>query len=361
MRFPRRLALLLLLAAPLVFFGLAQLPKSSAVDWFKADATVIEECAPDRLDCLRQALANIAYREGGRSALARLTLASAPGSELERNCHTVVHAIGGAVYARTDNLGRAFAEGGTECGYGFYHGVTEQALGRDGISPEDAGYACLSLTDPSYIDQCSHGAGHAFGSDGSAADAVEKCAAFAQAGPQRLNTFGCYAGAFMEGFVGGLGAPRWNEGDGACDTLDPAVRPSCYGQAAIARLERPLFVGANTWESAAAGCTRLSGDDLIGCVEGWSSQLVNQDDWSLLCKLAGDLDVICAEEAGASDVSWRMPDPEGAITDCREQFNGDDRLLLACARGVGAKIDHKLCREFIDQRLIDACLAEERR
>jgi hypothetical protein len=361
MRSPRRLALLLLIAAPLVFFGLAQLPKSSAVDWFKADATVIEECAPDRLDCLRQALANIAYREGGRSALAQLTLASAPGSELERNCHSVVHAIGGAVYARTDNLGRAFAEGGTECGYGFYHGVTEQALGQDGISPKDAGYACLSLIDPTYIDQCTHGAGHAFGSDGSAADAVEKCAAFAQAGPQRLNTFGCHAGAFMEGFVGGLGAPRWNEGDRVCDTLDPAVRPSCYGQAAIAILERSLLGSGNGWESAASGCTRLSGDDLIGCVEGWSSQLVNQDDWLSRCALAGDLDAICAEEVGASDVAWRMPDPEKAITDCREQFDSDDRLLLACARGVGAKIDHKLCREFIDTRLIDACLAEERR
>jgi hypothetical protein len=165
----------------------------------------------------------------------------------------------------------------------------------------------------------------------------------------------------MEGFVGGLGAPRWNEGDRVCDALEPSLRPSCYGQAAIARLEQPLFVGANTWESAASGCDRLSGKDLIGCVEGWSSQLVNQDDWPSLCALAGDLDVICAEEVGAGAVAWRMPDPAKAITDCREHLNIDDRLLLACARGVGAKIDHELCREFIDQRLIDACLAEERR
>lgn len=360
MRSPRRLALLLLVAAPLVFFGLAQLPKSSAVDWFKADATVIEECAPDRLDCLRQALANIAYREGGRAALARFTLVSTPGSELERNCHGVVHAIGGAVYARTDSLGRSFTEGGTECGYGFYHGVTEQALSRGGVNPEDAGYACLSLIDPSYIDQCSHGAGHAFGADGNAADAAARCADFVKADPTRLMTVGCYAGAFMEGFVGALGPPRWSEGDRACDVLDPSVRPSCYGQAAIARLQQPLFAGANTWESAATGCARLSGEDLIGCVEGWSSQMVGHDGWLSLCALAGDLDVICAEEVGADDAVWRMPDPSRAIGDCRRELGADQRLLIACARGVGKIIGRDLCAGFIDQDLIDACLVGPR-
>ena len=276
MRSPRRLALLLLVAAPLVFFGLAQIPKPSAVDWFKADTTVVAECAPDRLDCLRQALANIAYRQGGRAALAEFASSSESGSLLEGSCHSIVHAIGGAVYARTRNLAQSFAEGGTACGYGFYHGVTEQALSHGGMTPEDAGLACLSLTDFLFIDQCTHGAGHAFGAGSNAAEAAAQCAIFAQADPRRLTPFGCYAGAFMEGFVGGLGAPQWTEGDAACTALNSSVRPYCYGQAAIARLQQAQSSGANSWESAAVGCSRLSGEDKEGCVRGWASQATGQ-------------------------------------------------------------------------------------
>lgn len=83
--------------------------------------------------------------------------------------------------------------------------------------------------------------------------------------------------------------------------------------------------------------------------------------WISICAWAQNLDETCAEELGADGVAWRMPDPAAVIDDCRQQFASDSRLLLACTRGVGSKIDHALCTRFIEQALIEICLSEERR
>jgi hypothetical protein len=347
----RAIVLLPLLVVPLLLIGLDRAPSAEPTPWFAADATEVGDCAPERIDCLRQALANIAYREGGRRALARLGQVTVPGGAVDQACHTIVHAIGGAVYARTLSIGPAFADGGPECGYGFYHGVVEQAFSRDGIDPAGAASACAALVDLTAIDQCSHGAGHAFGSVGSPAEAAERCLEFAAAGPQ-VSRGSCYAGAFMEGFVGALGPPRWDEGAAACRDFSASVRPSCYGQAAIAVLTSPTGGGVT---GAAELCETLVGDDRVGCTEGWSSQLAGRDGWREGCALAGDADATCARSVGEMAAVFRMPEPTLAIDQCEREFAGDTRLTSACAEGVGRRIERERCASFVLPDAIVAC------
>ena len=347
----RRFVLLLLVAIPLALVGLSRPPTAPDTAWFTPDATTVEECPAERIDCLRQALANLAYRDGGREALARLSALAIPGSALERDCHGVVHAIGGAVYARQLEIGPAFTEGGSECGYGFYHGVVEQAFSREGIDPAKAARACAALADMNERDQCSHGAGHAFGSQGSPAEAAARCESFADADPS-VSRGSCYAGAFMEGFVGALGPPRWSEGASACDALPDSIRPTCYGQAAIARLSDPDRGG---WAYAAEGCAGLGASDRDGCVEGWSSQLAGKEGWAEICALAGDADEVCAVTIGEMEAVFRMPDPTLAIGACEREFAADARLVVACARGVGRRVEPPQCASFTDPVSADAC------
>jgi hypothetical protein len=347
----RRFALVLLLAAPVVLLLVAVLPTERSVSWFTPDETRFEDCPPSSVECMRQALANVAYREGGAAALMQLAAAASPGSVLDGACHGVVHAIGGAVYARTLEIGVSFREGGSICGYGFYHGVVEQAFSREGIDPAAAARSCGTLATVDERDQCSHGAGHAFGSVGDPAEVASRCEAFADADP-RAGRSSCYAGAFMEGFIGALGPPRWGEGAAACTKLEPDIRPTCYGQAAIAEISG---IDLDGWADAASTCDPLPGADRIGCIEGWSSQLAGKSAWQERCLLAKEAADVCARTVGEMEAVFRMPDPLRAVDACVNEFKGDLLLTWACAEGVGRRIERPACDRFPSIDAISAC------
>jgi hypothetical protein len=349
--------LLLLAAAPLlmaIVVGVPREPAPPSAEWFVLDETRVEECPPGQIDCLRQALSNIAYREGGRAALGAMEDRFRVDDVFFNNCHGTAHALGGAVYARTRDIEDSLLEGGSTCGYGFYHGVVEHAFSINDIDPAAAGEVCASLATPADRDQCSHGAGHAFGSDGTPAEAADRCRIFGESSGPELGAASCYSGAFMEGFVGALGPPRWTEGMRACDAIDPVIRPDCYGQAAIARLS-DSGRGPASYEYAHLGCGGLVQADLDGCVRGWSSQLAGKTEWQERCRIAENLEQLCAKTVGEMEAVFRMPTPWLAAESCEREFAGSIELVIACAEGAGRRLSLAECELFRVPEALFAC------
>lgn len=357
----RRWPLALIFAAPLLIAALIVLPgsppsASTPADWFTPDETVIEECPPGAVSCIRQALSNIAYRDGGRAALDAMEERFVSDPVFFNDCHGTAHAIGGAVFTRTLDIENSMLEGGSTCGYGFYHGVVERAFTISGINPAEAGEVCASFELPHDRDQCSHGAGHAFGSIGAPAEAAERCLIFSETAGTGTAGSSCFSGAFMEGFSGALGPPRWKDGMRSCDAIDSRVRPECYGGAAIARLqEAPENISPH--EYAHLGCADLAGRDLEGCVIGWTSQIPGRTGWKALCQIAGDLAPLCAENVGEMEAVFRMPTPWIAAGSCEQEFDGDNTLLLACAKGAGRRLSLAECELFRRPEALFTCRA----
>lgn len=95
---------------------------------FQPDGTIVAECGSD-LQCLAQALGNVAYRRGPKVALALLEGRLERDGELAARCHPVVHVIGSATLARErGNVAKAFALGSSTCASGYYHGILERAF-----------------------------------------------------------------------------------------------------------------------------------------------------------------------------------------------------------------------------------------
>ena len=101
------------------------LPPHPMAGSFKPDDTELADCTEQM--CNEQAYGNIAYRQGPKAALALVEEQFAGGAD--PNCHRIVHMIGAAALARNDgNVARTFAEGGSTCWSGYYHGVLERAF-----------------------------------------------------------------------------------------------------------------------------------------------------------------------------------------------------------------------------------------
>jgi mono/diheme cytochrome c family protein len=135
---------------------------------FKPDGTKLEDCeaAVPKNRCYEQAFANIAYEEGPRAALDAFREVEARNRAVFVNCHQIAHMIGaGGLLHFEGNVGKAFAEGNSICGSGYYHGLLQWKLAGVRAS-QVAGIAREACNDPeiktngfNYY-QCDHGLGH---------------------------------------------------------------------------------------------------------------------------------------------------------------------------------------------------------
>jgi len=98
---------------------------------FKPDSTSLSGCGQKDFDCWEQAFGNIAFRDGPGVALSlvsRLLARNVPA--VRGDCHTITHWVGSATLVRfKGNAGEAIGAGNSICGSGYYHGLTEYALG----------------------------------------------------------------------------------------------------------------------------------------------------------------------------------------------------------------------------------------
>ena len=135
---------------------------------FAPDDTALAECGHS-YGCLEQAFGNISFKQGPRRAFAAFSTQLESNSDVERDCHRIVHTIGSAAYSRYDgNVARTFSEGSSICASGYYHGILERAF--VGITSKAklgavARRLCVDvgIRRRSFLDyQCRHGLGHGF-------------------------------------------------------------------------------------------------------------------------------------------------------------------------------------------------------
>lgn len=228
---------------------------------FEPDATVLEGCRADPA-CLEQAFGNIAFRKGPRAALARFEAQVATDSDVEADCHRIVHTIGSAALERYDgNVARTFSEGSPTCISGYYHGILERSF--RGVSTK-AGLAdvarllCVGagVRRRGFLDyQCRHGLGHGLmiqtGYDLPLALSV--CAGLGT----KWDRLACSGGAFMEnlGTRFGVRSPWLDDDDPLypCTRVRARDRQSCYLRAT----RRMLAFNEDDFAKTAHACARL--------------------------------------------------------------------------------------------------------
>src|SRR5215207_9412506 len=83
-------------------------------------------------------------------------------------CHQLAHWVGHAGFKKYGTLAKAYTNGDTFCWSGYYHGVTEEAVGAMGGEriKSEANLICKELADTKQYSfehyNCVHGLGHGF-------------------------------------------------------------------------------------------------------------------------------------------------------------------------------------------------------
>ena len=233
------------------------LPPHPMAGNFKPDDTELADCTEQM--CNEQAYGNIAYRQGPKAALALVEEQFAGGAD--PNCHRIVHMIGAAALARNDgNVARTFAEGGSTCWSGYYHGVLERAfVGVESFDADSLGAKSRALCSDRQVRasswlsyQCLHGLGHGLmiTTGYRLPLSLDVC--------RRLATdwdrTSCKGGVFMENFVTSYGgqSPWVRDGDPLypCDWVAEGDKYTCYQQATT----RIIRVVGLDWEKIAQTC-----------------------------------------------------------------------------------------------------------
>ena len=227
---------------------------------FKPDKTTIASCEGQTAPtCLRQAFANIAFRDSPAKALALLATDDQAMSAVHADCHQIAHAIGHAGLAHFHgNAAEALARGAMTCNSGYYHGVIERAFA--GVPrPEVTHIARRLCTSPSVtkedflLYQCVHGLGHGLmiysGLD--LPWSLQVC--------DRLQTsfdrVSCTGGVFMQNLMPGMGTSRYvrkNDPIYPCNAVAERHKVYCY----LMVTSRILTVDGYDWRKTAAWCRR---------------------------------------------------------------------------------------------------------
>lgn len=208
----------LLLAVPLAIAAAGLFVAGGDRPWsnlqFVPDETTIEECG-ENYACLRQAYANLAYRDGIEVAGDRFRSALKADPYLASRCHLVGHSIGIATLARLNGrAAEALLAGFPDCSNGFYHGVMLNAFGEiDSTRPDllgAQGRAVCSdpriLADKQLTLNCVHGTGHGYmiATEGNIDLALAACESAGEVGYR--TRYWCDNGVFMEAFLPSTGS-----------------------------------------------------------------------------------------------------------------------------------------------------------
>jgi hypothetical protein len=312
---------------------------------FSPDGTRVEDCgkAENVRRCFEQAFGNVAYREGGKRALALMAKDEATMPDVKAGCHRIAHTIGAATLARAKgNVGSALADGDSTCWSGFYHGLLERALAPARSSAE-LGTLIATLCDPSQQDwppfthyQCLHGLGHGLMlRTGYARDAsLAMCTRL----PDQWSRQSCDGGVFMESFSPSLTdePPPFDADDplAPCPQVAPAHKLYCYLQVADNLVRGTGY----DWRQIAADCNteKVAGWRSI-CFQGVGRQASGNNygrpaSVARLCAIAGRTGQADCVYGAARDIASNAASGKPAAAFCRLLAGA---LVARCFEGVG--------------------------
>jgi hypothetical protein len=312
---------------------------------FAPDDTQVEDCADDGdpRRCFEQAFGNVAYREGGKRALALMDEDSATMPAVKAGCHRIAHTIGAAALVRAKgNVGAALADGDSTCWSGFYHGLLERALAPARSSAE-LGTLIATLCDPAQQHwppfthyQCLHGLGHGLMlRTGYALDAsLDMCTRL----PDQWSRQSCDGGVFMESF-----SPSLSDEPPPFDARDPLA--PCPRVARKHKLYCYLQVADNLvrgtgydWEKIAADCdTETVAEWRAICFQGVGRQVSGNNygrprSVARLCAIAGPRGESDCVYGAARDIASNAASGKPAAVFCRLLAGA---LVSRCFEGVG--------------------------
>ena len=180
-------------------------------------------------------------------------------------CHAKAHPLGGAIYARTKDLGAALGICGRRCTVGCMHGVVREAF-KDQTLEEIRGWLEEFCKGKVMLERykrgnCAHGLGHAimFTAGYDLDEALKACASF----PEKPMDYYCATGVYMEYFAEEDVEARGKSFHYPCASVrrHPAA---CYRYKA----RRMLKALSGNVEALAKECLTLSGSWRLGCFHG---------------------------------------------------------------------------------------------
>jgi hypothetical protein len=303
----------ILVVTPLARPAAAQEASASKTATGLPSRDAIKACllGPGGPECLDNLFREALKTHSTGEALGLIQRLEAEDSELRRDCHPVVHAIGRETFRLKGNIHESFAACNQTCHSGCYHGSVERFLRGEAIYAltdkhpsqaelkQKAAAACDPALPMRLRFQCLHGLGHAlmFFSRYELAPALGACEALAD----EWSRNSCYGGVFMENVFNATGEKKnfsATDYHAPCNRLDAQYRRECY----MMQTSRMVEMGL----SAPAVFAQ--------------------------CEQAGDYRTPCVQSAGRDLSNFvRVGDARGTARTC-EVASGDDRL--ACVRGV---------------------------
>ena len=157
-----------------------------------------------------------------------------------KECHALMHEIGRSAGEKADSVGEAFAEGDPFCATGYYHGVMEGLVeknGEENLSRESLDSLCASFrgTEKEFSQEhydCAHGIGHGVMdvNHGEVFVALQTCDLLSD----EKERHPCWAGVFMENFISmkikGFDTKYQKPEDPLypCNVIEKKYRRDCY-------------------------------------------------------------------------------------------------------------------------------------
>ena len=315
---------------------------------FDPDETKVLDCpgSDDQRRCFEQAFGNVAYRVGGKKALALMAQAETTQPQVQAGCHRIAHTIGAATLARMNgNVGEALADGDSTCWSGFYHGLLERAL-APARSTEELGQLISTLCDatkqnwPPFTQyQCLHGLGHGLMlRTGYALDpSLSMCTRL----PDQWSRQSCDGGVFMESF-----SPSLTDEPPPFDARDPLA--PCPRVAESHKLYCYLQVADNLVRGTGYDWKQISADCNTESVAGWRSicfqgvgRQASGNNYgrpgavARLCSITGATGQADCVYGAARDIASNAASGKPAAAFCRMLSGG---LISKCFEGVGTII-----------------------
>lgn len=232
----RFLPTLILLFSIIVSAVIIILPVKQAETLVSAN---IDKClGTTDFSCYSNYYASITKTTTPVKALEDLRILGDKNSYAKNQCHQLAHVIGHEGYAKYGSLAKAYTMGDSYCWSGYYHGVTESAvgaLGADKIRAETNNICSELATKQKYsFDHfnCVHGLGHGFMTvdNFKLFEALKSCDLL----HDEWDKTSCYGGVFMENVmvaVRGDGSSEYlkpGEPMYPCTAVDTIYKQQCY-------------------------------------------------------------------------------------------------------------------------------------
>lgn len=157
---------------------------------------------------------------------------------VKAQCHQLIHVVGRTAYEKYGSLTDAYTKGDSYCWSGYYHGITEAAIGAMGPEriKKDANTVCADLAAKEKYSfdhyNCVHGLGHGFMTvdNFNLFTALKTCDLLVDS----WDKDSCYGGVFMENVMvavredGTSQYLRPNELMYPCTAVDTPYKNACY-------------------------------------------------------------------------------------------------------------------------------------